>query len=570
MNLINFSKANCRSCYKCIRICPVKAIKFKDDQAEIVEDRCIACGQCLIECPQNARYIKSDVLKVKEAIENKKVIATIAPSFAGAFDMTDEGQIVTALKTLGFDIVEETAVGARIVTAEYNNILTDWKYNNVITTCCPSANYLIERYFPSLTKYMLPVVSPMLAHGKVLKHIYGMESFVVFLGPCTAKKYEAIDFQHDGIIDAVVTFEEFALWLKEENIDIKSLESQKFDRRSVAIGRKYPVKNGVISGLMPWCTKNGFEPITVDGIEDCVKIMKEIENGDIKNVCVEVNICRGSCSGGPGMPDGQDNYFKCQSKVKEYMKKSGGDTVCENVDLSKIDFANTFLDKSIAEKKVSDDEIRKILKSMGKYEERYELNCGVCGYDTCREKAIAIYNGMAETNMCLNYMRNKAESLTNVIFGNSPNIIIILDEDLNIIEFNPAAEKAFKIESEYIKNKPISIILGNNELIEALSSKEDIFSQKASYKEYDLITLQNIIHLEKQGIILLIMSDSTEEEKNKKELKMVKENTLNAAQEVIDKQMRVVQEIASLLGETTAETKVILTKLKKIAEGEEN
>ena len=199
MKLLNFSKANCKNCYKCLRTCQVKAVKIQNDQADIVEERCIGCGQCLVVCPQDARNIKSDLEDVKAAIkQNKRVIASIAPSFAGAFDMPTAGHFAAALKNLGFSIIEETAVGAEIVAQLYDKAIKNNKQKNLFTTSCPSANYLIDTYYPSLAKYLIPVVSPMLAHGKMLKQSYGHDSYVVFIGPCTAKKIEAVSFQHEG------------------------------------------------------------------------------------------------------------------------------------------------------------------------------------------------------------------------------------------------------------------------------------------------------------------------------------------------------------------------------------
>jgi PAS domain S-box-containing protein len=218
---------------------------------------------------------------------------------------------------------------------------------------------------------------------------------------------------------------------------------------------------------------------------------------------------------------------------------------------------------------VSEEQLSGIMKSMGKYELADELNCGVCGYNTCKEKAKAVAQGMAETDMCLNYMRNKAERITNVIFENSPSIIFLIDEEMNIVELNPTAEINFSTKAEFIKGKPISILIDDSDFIKVKETKVSILGKKVAYPKYNSIFIQNVLYLEKQNVILITMSDISEIESNKKELMRVRENTLNAAQQVIEKQMRVAQEIASLLGETTAETKITLTKLKKIVLGED-
>lgn len=565
MSLINFSKANCRNCYKCLRTCPVKAIQFKNEQAGIIEDRCIACGHCLAACPQNARYIKSDVDITKAAIKGKrKVGASIAPSFAGAFDMEDSGQLVSALYKLGFDFVEETAVGAEKVTCLYNDYIVREKPENIITTCCPSANYLIEKYYPALIKYMLPFVSPMLAHGKMLKSSYGMDSFIVFIGPCISKKNEITEFEHEGTVDAVLTFEELKEWLNEEKIDLKKLQPSDFGSVSETAGRIYPVRGGVLKGIAE-IPENFYEKVSADGIENCMEVFDEMQSGKLHRVCVEANACSGGCLGGPGMPKSSKSLCLQTIKVKKYSSENKKNTrdYSRKIDTA-MSFSKLFTDKSIKRKKASDDEILRILKSMGKFEPGDELNCGVCGYNTCREKAEAIYEGMAEVTMCLHYMRTKAESLTNIIFGNSPNIIIILDTDMIVKEFNPAAESAFGITAGEISGKPISMIIDDKNFLSVKETGKDLIGEKVGLK-CGRIFLQNILYLKKQNVILVIMNDITLDEKHKQELRKVKENTLDAAQEVIDKQMRVAQEIASLLGETTAETKVILTKLKNLA-----
>ncbi|MBB6216866.1 PAS domain S-box-containing protein [Anaerosolibacter carboniphilus] len=567
MSLLNFSKANCKNCYKCLRSCPVKAIKIKNEQAEIVEERCIGCGQCLIICPQDARNIKSDLEEVKKAIrEKRKVIASIAPSFPGAFDMKDPRQIVTALKRIGFYGVEETAIGAEIVADRYDEIVENEKYENLITTCCPSTNYLIDRYFPDLTQYLIPIVSPMLAHGKLLKSIHGRDSYVVFIGPCTAKKIEALSFQHKGTIDGVLTFEELSKWLVEERVNLEELEPSSFLKRTYRRGRAFPLGGGVISSFGKGENGRKYERMRVDGIEECMGIFQSIKEGNIHGVCVEANICRGGCISGPGMPKSQNDFFKRQKKIKAYVNNQWEDPEnSEECILPEMNLSKLFVGRPIEKDIASEEELRKILRKIGKFKPSDELNCGGCGYNTCREKAQAVFEGMAELNMCLPNMRSKAESLTNVIFENSPNVIMVVDDKLQIKEFNPTAEKIFGVRTEEIKEKPIGIIMDDQHFQKVKEDKTPLFGQKIYYDEYDVVLLQSIVYVENQNVMLAIMTNISKEEKQRKELKRVKENALNAAQKVIEKQMRVAQEIASLLGETTAETKVTLTKLKEIA-----
>ena len=577
MAKINFTSANCKNCYKCLRSCPVKAIRIKNEQAEIVEDRCISCGHCLVICPQNARNIVSDVSMVKAAISSgKKVVASIAPSFSGHFLNLDEGIVVAALKQLGFSAVEETAVGAEITSELYGDYIQSSKKTTFITTCCPSANYLIEKYYPSLIDNMIPVDSPMIVHGKKIKNNYGKDSFVVFIGPCVAKKFEASEYQSENVIDAVITFEEIQNWINDSKIDLDTLDSIPFDMEAGTVGGRYPLSGGIAEGLIEILDENKLELVSVSSKTGCMEVLREIEEGHLKNVVVELSACKGSCIGGPDMIKEEKNFYARQRKLKNYLKskiskENSKIPIQEQKNHESFEtYERIFADKSLEKIKACDEDIKKIMNDMGKFELSDELNCGVCGYNTCREKAQAVYEGMAEVNMCLNFMRSKAESLTNVIFGNSPSVILILDEDYNIMELNPTAESTFVTKAERMKGKPVSTIIDDSDIIKVKETKQNILAKRVNYPKYNGIFIENILYLEKEKIILVVMTNIIELEKNKKELMMVREKTLNAAQEVIDKQMRVAQEIASLLGETTAETKVTLSRLKKMVLGQDD
>ncbi|WP_125152530.1 [Fe-Fe] hydrogenase large subunit C-terminal domain-containing protein [Clostridium rectalis] len=568
MSHLNFSRANCKNCYKCLRSCPVKAIKFKNEQAEIIENRCINCGHCLVICPQNAREITSDLEKVKQAISNgKKVIASIAPSFAGYFN-EDLGKFIAALKSIGFYLVEETAVAAETVTNLYVKYIKKSDKKIHITTCCPSVNLLVEKYYPELIPCIIPIVTPMTAHGKIIKNKYGEETFVVFIGPCIGKKFEA-DNLCNKYIDAVLTYEEVEKWIEKEKINFKQIKPEKLQGVASKRGRGYPINGGILNALGDVL---GFEKLSVSGTKECIEVLNSIKNKDINGVIVEASACKGSCIGGPNRIENKKDYFLRLMTVKNYIKNREKFVLCTenyNNDIYHIDFFTKFNNKKIVTQKPLIDDINKIMKSMGKYSKEDELNCGVCGYDTCKDKAKAIYEGMAETTMCLHYMRSKAENISNVIFENTATSIIILNEDMNILELNPAAEEIFNVNLENVVEKPISILMNDEDFKYVKETGRSITAKKISIPQYNVIFVENIIYLPKQNIIMASMVNIMEEEKNKRELMKVKERTLDAAQEVIEKQMRVAQEIASLLGETTAETKMILTKLKKVVEGEE-
>lgn len=570
MSNINFSKADCKNCYKCLRSCPVKAIKFENEQATIDEQRCIECGHCLTICPQNAREIKSDLDTIKKAINSgKKVVASLAPSFASFFDV-HHGKVVSALKKLGFSIVEETAVGAEIVSELYNDYIVDNRQDVYITTSCPSANYLVEKYFEEIIPYLIPTVSPMIAHGKLLKNKLGQDSFVVFIGPCLAKKSEFDSYSKDNIIDAVLTFDELNYWIAELGIEINDLDEDKFNSNPYSKGQGFPLGGGIIEAMGEKLQESPLTVINVSGMEECIEVFNSIKNGDLKGVLIEASACKGSCIGGPVMIKNGENYYTKLRKIRDYIstRKNYNDPI--NTEAPKeISFYREFNKKFVKKTIATEEQIIAIMKEMGKVELKDELNCGVCGYNTCKEKAQAVFEGMAETNMCLHYMRTKAESLANEIVESTASNVILLDGEMNVREINPAAQAIFKIASQNIIGKPISLLIDDEDFKKVRESGESIMGKKVAYPKYGVVFVANIVYLRKQDMVLISMINIMGEEKNKKELMKVKENTLNAAQEVIEKQMRVAQEIASLLGETTAETKIILTKLKKIVAGED-
>lgn len=578
MDYINFKKANCKNCYKCLRSCPVKAIKFKNHQAKIEMERCILCSRCVLVCPQNARKVVNYLDKVKKALnKKKKIVASIAPSFMGNFNVS-HGKIVASLKSLGIKYAEETALGADITTKLYKSFVKENKQDYYITTACPSVNLLVEKYYPELVKYMLPFMSPMTCHGKILKTIYGEDSFTLFIGPCTAKKAEHENYNFENSIDAVLTYEEYLNLLKEYNICIENLEPMEFDNKSLKLGSYYPMPGGIISNLKDELKDKNIKSFYVDGVYACMDIFESIKRGHIKNSFIEASACVGSCIGGPEVITNNHEYYNKLEKVQNYIEnrqnyiKSYENKADKqnNLKSSKLNFHRGFIDKSINKEIQYEEQIKNILKSMGKYSKEDELNCGVCGYNTCIDKANAILEGMAEPEMCLHFMRSKAENISNIIFENTVNCIIMVDSKLNIIEINPAAEKTFMLEKNLVKNKPINFLIREEDFIKVKKNKNNILGKKITINNYGLVFIESIIFIEKQNIFLLSLTDITEKEKNKKKLKTLKESSFSAAEEVIEKQMRVAQEIASLLGETTAETKITLTNLKRIVESSDD
>ncbi|KAA5807278.1 [Fe-Fe] hydrogenase large subunit C-terminal domain-containing protein [Thermoanaerobacterium thermosaccharolyticum] len=562
MSVINFKKANCRNCYKCIRYCPVKAIKVNNEQAEILDYLCIACGRCLNVCPQNAKTVRSDVEKVKAFIKKgDKVVFTIAPSYPALVGNGRAFKFLNALKSLGAEMIIETSVGAMFISKEYERYYNDLKYDNLITTSCPSINYLIEKYYPDLINCLVPVVSPMIAVGRTVKKVYGNELKVVFIGPCLAKKVEMNDFSCEGAIDAVLTFEEIIEWLDGDGINIDSREEFTDCVDTMMPFKLYPIEGKTIDCMD--VDLNLRKVVSVSSIDNVKDLLNDIRSGNLHGYWIEANACDGGCINGPAFGRSNSGVVKRKEEVINYSNTKANfiNDISNMIDCS-ADFTRKFINLSDKWKMPSENEIKNILSKIGKFTKEDELNCGACGYDTCREKAIAVFNGMAEPYMCLPYMRGRAETLSNIIISSTPNAIIAVNNEYEIQDMNRAFEKMFLVNSTMVKNENLSLIFDISDFKDVIENKKSIFNKKVSFKNYGIIALESIYYLEEYKIAIGIFTDITKMEKQKEAFSKVKRENYQLAQQVIDRQMKVAQEIASLLGETTAETKVILTRMK--------
>ena len=564
MNVIGFKAVHCHHCYKCVRTCDVKAITIKNEQAHIMNDQCILCGQCLEACPQNAKTLLSDLDKVKQYIQSGvTTIVSLAPSYLGVLKQTSPGQVITALKKLGFTSVRETAEGAVLVTKEYERLLSEGTMENILTTSCPSVNDLIEIYYPSLVPYMAPVDSPMIAHGKLLRKAFP-NAKIIFIGPCISKKREALgDNRTCGYIDAVLTFRELEAWLTEEGIVLSDLADSTPDNANPEVNRLYPISSGVLSSVLTskQTPHDTYRKFYVHGIKNCIDLFKSMERGEITGSFIEINLCTGGCIKGPGVSKDAISRFKVKLDMEEAISKVPAKP--ENFsEFSNISLKHAFLDRSPKDLMPTEEQIAHILRKLGKTKPEHMLNCGACGYASCREKAIAVYRGKAELTMCIPYMHDRAQSLSNVVMDTSPNMIVITDSELKIIEFSKAAERHFKLSRARAREKYLYELIDPSDFLHVLETHESILGKKVIYEDTGLATMQSIVYMKEQNSILGIFQDITKEEAQYKQAYKVKMETIEMAQRVIDKQMLVAQEIAGLLGETTAETKVTLTKLR--------
>ena len=558
--IIGLKKSNCKNCYKCIRSCPIKSIAFRNEQVRIIGDDCIYCGNCLLACPQNAKYINSDLDKIELAIDaGEKLYVSLAPSYIAAFPGTGILKMSAALKRLGFTHVEETAIGAEQVTRGYDRLISEHRMKNIITTSCPSINLLVEKYYPSLVPQLAPVVTPVIAHARMIKQIYGVRAKVVFIGPCISKKYECADPDNGGTLFAVLTFDELEKWLKEKNIPLDESDS---DGRAMAntLPRYYPAPGGIIKNLARPRPRT-YEYMSVDGVDRCREILDSIRDDDLSGYFLEMNACTGGCLGGPVLRMMRRPFLTSKEAIISNVKHTGEAraALTENVDAT---FGKRFRSRLTKKESISEEEIQRVLDSTGKTTPDKELNCGCCGYDSCREKAVAVIQGKADINMCVPYMRELAESYSNTVVENTPTGILIIDDKLNIKQINPAASKLLGTDADYV-GKPVYGVLPSDDFYLALTEEKNILNHKVVYDKLGLTVEQSVVFVKNDRTIFLLINDVTEREKMLEQRRRVTEDTAAFAHEVVNKQMRVVQEIAGLLGETTSETKTALSQLTK-------
>lgn len=552
MDCLTLKKSNCKNCYKCIRHCPVKAIRFSGNQAHIIGNECILCGHCFVVCPQNAKEIASEVEKVKVLIHSgEPVYVSLAPSFVANYEGVGIGAMKEALQKLGFADVEETAIGATMVKNEYERMIEKEKRDIIISSCCHSINLLIQKYFPSLLPYLANVLSPMQAHCSDIKKRHP-EAKTVFIGPCVAKKDEA---QHyEGIVDAVLTYEELTEWLSGEGIELK----KEMDSNRESRARFFPTTGGILKTMK--LTQPDYDYMAIDGVENCIAALKDIEQGNIHHAFIEMSSCVGSCVGGPVM----EKYHP--SPVREYLAVANyaGDKDFKVEQPNQEDIRKYFSEIEIKNKVPTDAEIAETLRKMGKISKRDELNCGSCGYNTCREKAIAILQGKAEVSMCLPYLQKKAEGFSDRIVNNTPNGIIVLNDAFEVQQINEAAMDIMNIRSASdVLGEQVVRIMDPQVFLEVKKTRFNVRNRRVYLAEYKRYVELTVVYDFDNRLYIGIMRDITDEEKQKEKKESISRQTIETADKVVDKQMRIVQEIASLLGETAAETKIALTKLKE-------
>ena len=555
MHVLTSRENDCRSCYKCIRHCPTKSISFHDGQASIIFDECVLCGRCFSVCPQSCKVIRDDKQKALDLIRNNKCIASIAPSFSSSYHGVSFESLKKALLELGFIDAEETAIGATIIKKQYDEYCLDPSHDVIISTCCHSINLLIEKHYPSLSNCLAPFLSPMQSHSFDIKKRYP-DAKVIFIGPCIAKKDEADRYKNP---DCVLTFLELDELFASNNIKVEAKEGAK---EEYSKARLFPIEGGILNTMEKSSPSRQY--LSFSGMDECIEVLENIAKGDVHNCFIEMSSCEGSCINGPAI---EKDKKALVSSILE-IKSNAGKLDFKTSEYKKEELTKKFTPISLPEANFSESQIQEVLFKLGKYTKKDELNCASCGYPTCKEKAKAVLMGKANLEMCLPFLMEKAKSFNEDIIENTPNGIVVTDENLDIQLVNPSLCALLNIKSSDVIGKSIDTILPSELFALALGNVPTRCAH-ITLEKYNLFVEASISYDSRYKSVMGIFRDRTQTHlEHERRLNDAKQ-TEKITREVIEKNMRAVQEIAQLLGESAANTKIALTNLAKTIDKED-
>lgn len=567
----------CRDCYKCVRACPTKAIQVKEGNAVVIHDRCTYCGICVDVCPANAKKVRNDLARVQLFMKsNRKIICSIAPSHSSEF-IDREAALLVALKKLGFSDISETAIGASLVSACVDEYRERGEDTSWISTACPSVVQLVKKYYSTLEKKLAPIPSPLQLHCSYLRELYGENIGIVFIGPCIAKKWEADEWP--GYPNFALTFDELRKWLDQENLDLEKINTQlhisnneypSFIPAKAAKTSSYSVEGGMIASFKDGDNFFQENSIALSGNLAIKSTLDNLVNSE-NNQFLELLSCEGGCINGPS------TNKKVALSNKKYLTTGYTRKRLEDQNLFVVpkEYVNKVVEKGYSILKVkpattiyrhydteiySENEIQKALRELGKVHPKDQINCGGCGYSTCRDMAIAYLDGMAEVEMCVTKMRKEAQTKMDVLLRTIPMGVVIVDESLNIVDCNAKFVELFSDVDYEVDNASLEVIKGLG--IKQFINFEDKFSEQFNrdfskqikLKVQDMFLKVTFFSISKHNLVGALFDDITSPT-------VRRETVVKKAEAVIQQSLETVQQIASLLGENAADTEITLNSL---------
>lgn len=541
-------RTQCQDCYKCIRECPVKAIKVESGYASIIAELCIYCGRCVELCPHGAKKVRYDRGRVETLLASgRKTVVSLAPSWASDFPDVPEAKLIAALRKLGFYGVSETALGAEQVSAHIAALLHSGAGRAWLSTACPVVVEYVEKYRPDAVGSLTPLLSPALGHARLLKRELGQDTHVVFIGPCIAKKREA-DL-HPELLDAALTFADLRAWMKDAGIALDQIEPGPEDRflpRAARDGRLYPVAGGMAAGIRAACSETDF--MEFSGIAAVERAITGLEEMDAAGAFLELLACDGGCVNGPKSRRGGT----AAKRWHVVRRVDPAPAVPEAL----VSIENAYAPHPVPVFDCAEPQIREALRSVGKLTADDELNCGGCGYDSCREFARALAIRRAERQMCVSYMRKLAQKKTHVLMQKMPSAVVIADEQLRVVECNPRFAEFFAAEgasAESLAGADLALLVPFYSLFRRVLATGDEFLDR-EIRFRGKVYNAAVFGIEKDSLVGGIFRDATQPA-------VEKEQIIRRAREVIQKNLLTVQQIAYLIGENAAESEMTLNDI---------
>jgi iron only hydrogenase large subunit-like protein len=558
LNPIYTEKRECQDCYKCVRNCPVKAIRVQEGCATVVPEMCVLCGQCVEVCPSSAKKVRDDLPHVRQLLTGKRrVFVSLAPSYVAEFPGIRPAQMVRALTQLGFAGVSETALGAQQVSAHVARMLAEQPDRVLLSSACPTVVAYLQKHRPELMPMVSGLMSPLLAHCRMLRESYGNDIGVVFIGPCISKKTEADD--HPELLDVALTFEDLQRWFEQDKLNIAALPAGDADRfvpESAQEGAVYPVDGGMIAGIRANCAVNDCSFMCFSGISAIHGALAGIDRLQVRSgLFIELLACEGGCINGPKV------NLRGQTAIKRFQILQN--TSYPQAEIPRrpvIEIARPLVADAPHDPPFTDLQVREALKAVGKRSVDDELNCGGCGYDSCRGFGHALLAGRAERSMCVTYMRKLAYKKANALVHKMPSAVVIVDESLRILECNAAFSRLIKPGARPVEESQPALegtllsahVPFHNLFSNVLRSGDDIVDKDLRFR--DTIVHLSIFTIDKHAVVGGIIQDITRPA-------VQKEQVIKRAQEVIQKNLATVQKIAYLLGENAAESEITLNSI---------
>lgn len=566
-------ETECQDCYKCIRQCPVKAIRVENGHAQIISELCIMCGRCVINCPSKAKHVRDDLSAAKQLFQLKpRIIVSLAPSFVSEFPECTASQLVSAIKKLGFFAVSETALGADIVSAQIAEDLdnaakqtaqkqtteeTKNRQKIFLSSACPSAVEFIKKFMSEFAPYITDRASPLLAHARFLKAQYGEDTGIVFIGPCIAKKREADVWKE---IDTAISFKDLKAWFISSSIRPELMphtdEEATFIPQRAGKGCLYPIDGGMIASCKKYGTIPHLNAMSITGVDEIARALSGLKNEDLQEpLFIEMLACPGGCINGPQVTKDRSTALK-RMQLLEYAKNAD-----DTVSLVRPKITDTVPISDVNLSLHSEEEIRIALRSVGKYILKDEVNCASCGYDTCREFAEAMLDNRAEKTMCVSYMRKLAQKKANGLVQAIPSGVIVADSNLQIIEcnYNFAKLMGEDILDMYdakpgLEGADLTRIVSFSRFFADVMSSTGPDLIEREVREGKRIFQVTVFSIEKEECAGGVIEDVT--------VPQIRKNRIvSQAHKVINKNLAVVQKIAFLLGENAAETESMLNSI---------